>query len=121
MSPTQGPDRLSDNLAGMLAYLTFIPALIFLNLDPYKQSRFVRFHAYQSLVFAGAVYLLKIALGFAAVPLILVNLGFLVLPALELFELLVVGAWVLCAVKAYNRELYRLPVIGDLAAQLAGT
>ena len=36
---------MADNVAGMLAYVTFIPAIIFLVTAPYNQSRFVRFHS----------------------------------------------------------------------------
>lgn len=38
---------LTDNVAGMLAYVTIIPAIIFLIMEPYNRSRFVRFHAFQ--------------------------------------------------------------------------
>src|SRR5690242_16408087 len=40
---------LADNLAGALAYLTFIPAILFLMTAPYNQNRFIRFHSFQSL------------------------------------------------------------------------
>ena len=43
---------LTSNVAGALAYLTIIPAIIFLVADPYKQDRFVRFHAFQCLFLA---------------------------------------------------------------------
>ena len=40
---------LSDNAAGGLAYVTIIPAIIFLAIAPYNRSSFVRFHAWQSI------------------------------------------------------------------------
>ena len=38
---------MADNVAGMLAYITIIPAIIFLVMEPYNKNRFVRFHAWQ--------------------------------------------------------------------------
>src|SRR5579862_7849497 len=52
---------MADNVAGMLAYFTIIPAIIFLVLEPYNKSRFVRFHAWQCLFFAIAWTVLWIA------------------------------------------------------------
>jgi uncharacterized membrane protein len=43
------PTGLSDNSAGALAYVTFIPAIVFLAMPPYNQSPYVRFHAWQSI------------------------------------------------------------------------
>ena len=53
---------LADNVAGMLAYFTIIPAIIFLVLEPYNRSRFVRFHAWQSIIFNVAWWILWIGL-----------------------------------------------------------
>ena len=53
---------LSEPIAGALAYFTFIPAIIFLLLEPYKHNRFVRFHSFQCLLLWGAEILLGIAL-----------------------------------------------------------
>ena len=40
---------LSDNAAGGLAYVTFIPALIFLLVEPFNKNPYVRFHSWQSI------------------------------------------------------------------------
>ena len=42
---------LTDNVAGALAYVTIIPAIVFLVLEPFNRKRFVRFHAFQSIFF----------------------------------------------------------------------
>src|SRR3974390_709324 len=39
-----------ENIAGVLAYATLIPAVIFLFVDPFRRSRFVRFHALQHIL-----------------------------------------------------------------------
>ena len=40
---------LSDNAASGLAYVTFIPAIIFLVVAPYNQNAKIRFHCWQSI------------------------------------------------------------------------
>ena len=40
---------MADNVAGMMAYITIIPAIIFLVTEPYNKNRFVRFHSFQNL------------------------------------------------------------------------
>ncbi len=51
---------LEENVAGMLAYFTIIPAIIFLLIEPYNRNRFVRFHSFQCLFTAGALIVLHI-------------------------------------------------------------
>ncbi len=68
---------LNDNVAGMLAYVTFIPAIIFLVMEPYNRSRFVRFHSLQCIFLFVAVAIVHFALGIvSAVPFMI----FLTLP-----------------------------------------
>jgi uncharacterized membrane protein len=45
------PTGLSINAAAGLAYLTIIPAIVFLIVVPFKSSSSVRFHAWQSIFF----------------------------------------------------------------------
>ena len=55
---------LADNVAGALAYVTIIPAIVFLVLEPFNKKRFVRFHAFQCIFFAIAWIVLWIGLSF---------------------------------------------------------
>jgi uncharacterized membrane protein len=66
IAPSAGAG-LADNVAGMLAYVTFIPAIIFLVTPPYNQSRFVRFHSYQSIFFSVAIFGIQVALSILTV------------------------------------------------------
>ena len=98
---------LEANLAAALSYLVgFVTGAIFLVVE--KENRFVRFHAMQStLLFAGIValdILLQI------VPLLgsLVVL-FLVIPASAVL-------WLVLMFKAYQGEEFKLPIIGQIAA-----
>ena len=40
---------LSDNAAGALAYITVIPSIIFLIVEPYNRNSYVKFHAWQNI------------------------------------------------------------------------
>jgi uncharacterized membrane protein len=108
---------LADNVAGMLAYVTFIPAIIFLVTPPYNQSRFVRFHSYQSIFFSVAVFGIQVALS------ILTVVPFLIFITGPLHLLVALGAlifWIILLLKANQGQMYKLPVIGDLAEKQAG-
>lgn len=111
----------AENVAGALAYLTFIPAIIFLARAPFKSNHFVRFHSAQSLLLWIAGVVIALALKVAGMVLFFVPL------AGPLFVVLiyVVGAlaifmiWVVLVVKALQEETYGLPVLGALAEAYA--
>ena len=50
------------NTAGALAYVTIIPAILFLVMEPYNKDRFIRFHSFQCLFFAGSMFALSIVI-----------------------------------------------------------
>lgn len=88
-------------LAAMLAYsLGWLTGALFLVLE--KNSRFVRFHAWQSVL-----TFLPIFLMFWLLP-----LWFLAWP-------LVVAVWLLLMYKAFQGERFKLPVVGDIADRRA--
>jgi uncharacterized membrane protein len=113
---------LADNMAGALAYL-FIPAIVFLVVEPYNKNRFVRFHSFQDLFFAAATIVLFIALMvISAVLAIIPILGHIV--ALLLWVALDLGifvVWIVLLLKAYQGKTFKLPVIGDMAEKQANT
>jgi uncharacterized membrane protein len=108
--PQAAQSGLSDTAAGALAYITIIPAIIFLLVEPYNKNSFIRFHSWQS-IFLGVV---AFALGFVNVIPILGQIIFLV-GMLALF-----AAWIIALMKALKGERYQLPIIGKYAAQQAG-
>src|SRR6476619_3690983 len=55
---------MTDNVAGMLAYITIIPAIIFLVMEPYNRNKFIRFHAFQCVFLTVAVIATDIVLSF---------------------------------------------------------
>lgn len=107
---------LTDNVAGLLAYITIIPSIIFLVMEPYNRNRFVRFHAFQNIFFFVACIALGVVLSIlGAVP--FVNLLMLFVGPLLGLGLLVV--WVILLLKAYQGQMFKLPIIGDLAEKQA--
>ena len=115
-STTATVGGMTDNVAGMLAYITIIPAIIFLVMEPYNKNRFIRFHSWQCLFFAGVLFVLHVGLSiFAFVP-------FLALITFPLHLLVSLGGfifWIVLLMKANQGQMYKLPVIGDLAEKQA--
>ncbi len=110
---------LAPNVAGLLCYVPCCIGLIFsvVAVVVEKQSRFLRFHAFQSLLFHAAIFAVSIAvqiflailshisgvLGFIASMLwLVVGLAFL---AFDIFLM----------VKAYNGEEFEVPALGPMA------
>jgi len=116
-APVASASGMADNVAGMLAYVTFIPAIIFLVTAPYNQSRFVRFHSYKSIFFCVAVFAVQVALSvLTVVPLLI----FLTAPLHMLVFLGSLILWIVLLLKANQGQMFKLPVIGDLAEKQAG-
>jgi uncharacterized membrane protein len=108
---------LADNVAGMLAYVTIIPAIIFLVMEPYNKNKFVRFHSFQCLFLAVASIAVSIALSIiSVVPVIGWAIGLLIGLVLPLAFLVL---WVLLLIKAYQGQMWKVPFIGDLAEKQA--
>ncbi len=93
---------VQPNMAGAFCYLgLFITGLIFLFME--KENKFVRFHAMQSTIVFGCLFVLSIMLSF---------LGGIV-------TLVMLGLWVFLMYKAYQGEKFKLPVVGDIAEKAA--
>src|SRR5437868_10168659 len=63
---------LNDKLAAMLTYVTFIPAIIFLLIEPFNKNRFIRFHAFQCLFLWATLVVLSVFLRLAFFVLFLI-------------------------------------------------
>lgn len=106
---------LEENIAGMLAYFTIIPAIIFLLIEPYNRNRFVRFHSFQCLFTVGALVVIHIGLSIIGYMLPL-----LVFPIWGLLGLAEFALWILLVIKAYQHVMFKLPIVGDMAEKQAG-
>ena len=95
------------NVAAALSYLVgFVSGLVFLLVE--KDNKFVRFHAMQSTLFFIGIVIIDVVL--QVIPI----LGALVV----IFLLIPLSAvvWLLMMYKAYQGEDYKLPLVGQWAA-----
>jgi uncharacterized membrane protein len=108
---------MQENIAGMLAYFTIIPAILFLLIEPYNRNRFVRFHSFQCLFTAAALIVINVALTILSSILHLIPVIGWFMTALmwPLWGLAQLALWLLLVIKAYQHEMFKLPVIGDMA------
>ncbi len=96
---------LEPNIAGLLCYLGgWITGIVFLVIE--QKNKFVRFHALQSIVTFGVLTVASALLNW--------------MPFVGDFFSAVIGIlafilWILLMVKAYQGELYKVPVAGHVA------
>jgi len=105
---TQGKSTfgLNKNIAAAGTYLLgWITGLIFFLVE--KDDKTIRFHAMQSIVFFGLLTVLSM------VPII----GWALSPFIFLIGLI---GWVFLLVKAYQGEMFKLPLVGDFAEKQVG-
>jgi uncharacterized membrane protein len=115
-SPTEG---LQENVAGLLCYvLGWLTGIIFLLID---KRPFVKFHAAQSIVVFGGLTIIRIGLIFmhgmtgggvigwsfvGMIQMVLWLVGFVL--------------WILLMVKAYQHEMFKVPIAAPIAENIAG-
>lgn len=106
-------EGLAENVAGLLCYvLGWLTGIIFLLID---KRPFVKFHAAQSIVVFGGLTVLRIALAFIGGLSGIVSFGLFGLIGLLMFAL-----WILLMVKAYQHEMFKLPIAAPIAESIAG-
>ena len=115
---------LTPNVAGALAYLVgAITGILFLVIDPFKNDRFVRFHAFQSIFFNLAWIAFWIVWSILGLMLSAVSHGLFFIIQLPINLLISIGGfclWIYLIYTAYQGKTFQLPVIGALAASQAG-
>ncbi len=110
-----------ENIAGALAYITFIPAIIFLLIDPYRRNRFLRFQSLQCLSLWLAMFVIAAVLRLAEPVLLLIpNFGYLLLVLIATVAgLAAFVIWLVLVVKALQGEAFKIPLVGELAERQA--
>jgi uncharacterized membrane protein len=119
---------LDENVAALLSYVvTWLSGLIFFLME--KESRLVRFHAMQAILLGGSAIVIGIVLWVAWVILLIIvtqisdvltmlfNLVFMLVMAAFYIGLLI--AWIMCMIKAYGKQYFKLPVIGNMAEKFS--
>jgi uncharacterized membrane protein len=119
---------LDENIAALLSYVFgWVSGLIFFLIE--KDSRLVRFHAMQSILLNAAALIVGVVLWiawailaiiFSQVSEVLAGLVSFVLGLLILvFYIGLLIAVVFCLIKAYQRQYFKLPVIGNFAEKFS--
>jgi uncharacterized membrane protein len=113
-NPTEG---LAENVAGLLCYAVgFVTGIVFFLID---KRPFVKFHAAQSIVVFGGLFVIQIGLSFMA-ALIHGLIGFGLAGLLEsVVGLVAFILWIMLMFKAYQHETFRVPIAADIADGLA--
>ena len=119
-SAVSTPVRRKDNLLAALAYITCIPAIFFVLVEPFKRNRFVRFHSLQSIFLAVATILIAVVMRilysiFVLIPVVGFLLAWLASAVLLLGWAIL---WLVLVVKALQGETFKLPWIGNLAEKV---
>lgn len=118
---------LDENIAALLAYVFgWVSGLVFYLIE--KDSKLVRFHAMQSILFCVVVAVLGIALWIVSFLFLLVTtmlpdvmgtlFGFLATLIWLVFSIAFLIGWILCVVRAYQGQFFKLPVIGNMAEKI---
>ena len=129
--PVQTPKSstgLDENIAALLSYVFgWVSGLIFFLIE--KDSRLVRFHAMQSILLQVVFVVLAIVIWVIVFILVLIAsqvsglIGTLVsIVATLVWIVLILGivvAWIMCLIKAYQSQYFKLPVIGNFAEKFS--
>jgi uncharacterized membrane protein len=96
---------MQANVEALLSYLLgVITGIIFYLIE--KENKFVRFHAMQSIITFGSLFVLQIILIF--IPFI----GWILQPLVGLVSVIL---WVLLMIKAFQGQNFKVPIAGDMA------
>ena len=126
--PGKSSTGLDENVAALLSYVFgWVSGLIFFLIE--KDSRLVRFHAMQSILLNALIAV--IGVGLWVVVLILALIAGMLADALGTiigllgtllylaFILGILVAWVLCLIRAYQGQFFKLPIIGNFAEKFS--
>lgn len=125
---TKSSTGLDENIAALLSYIFgWVSGLVFFLIE--KDSRLVRFHAMQSILLNAAAIILGFVLWFVWVfGVILFSsisdtlgslIGLLLGLLLFVFWIGLLIAVVLCLIKAYQKQYFKLPIIGNFAEKFS--
>ena len=96
---------LKENIAGALCYLFgWVTGVIFYIIEP--KSKFVRFHAVQSIAMSVVLMVIYFVLMFIPV------IGWIISAILGVVTFIL---WLLLMFRAYKGDMFKLPVVGNFA------
>jgi uncharacterized membrane protein len=98
---------MDENVAALLSYVFgLVTGILFLVIE--KESKFVRFHAFQSILISAVLIILNLILGF--IPII----GWLISLILTPVAFII---WLILLYQAFQGKWFKLPIIGDFAEE----
>lgn len=125
---TKSSTGLDENIAALLSYVFgWVSGLIFFLIE--KDSRLVRFHAMQSILFNVLVGILAFVIWIITFVFVIVGaaagdalgslIGLLATLVWLVFSVGLLIGWILCLVKAFQSQYFKLPVIGNFAEKFS--
>jgi uncharacterized membrane protein len=125
---TKSSTGLDENIAALLSYVFgWVSGLIFFLIE--KDSRLVRFHAMQSILLNVCIAILGIVIWIITFILIIIGAAvgdvvgmiFSLLATLiwVVFSIALLIAWIMCLIKAFQSQYFKLPVIGNFAEKFS--
>jgi uncharacterized membrane protein len=116
---------LDANVASLLGYVLdpiccvgFVLSIVLFLTE--KENRFVRFHAMQNLLLLVILIVISVVFAILGIVFGMLHLGLLITGLRFIVGLVFLAALVLSGIKAFQGEMFKLPVIGDLAENIAG-
>ena len=128
---TKSSTGLDENVAALLSYVFgWLSGLIFFLIE--KDSRLVRFHAMQSILFnvlfgilAFVVWIITFVFVFMGAAMgdsagaLFGHFSLLATLFWVVFVVAILIGWILCLVKAFQGQYFKLPVIGNFAEKFS--
>ena len=115
-----GGSGLAPNVASLLCYVcTIVTGIIFLLIE--KDNRDVRFHAWQAILLGAGAFVLQIGVTILTAILGAIS-GVLATIMWMLGMVVYLGifvVWIMCMIKAYQGQRWKVPFIGDIAEKQA--
>ncbi len=106
---------LDENITALIGYIVGIVALVLIFIE--KDNKFIRFHAFQAVIFWIAVVVIYFVLIFMMAFLAFFSSGLATVLSILifLFGLASAGCVIFLAVKSFQGQMIKLPVIGEMA------
>ena len=117
-----GTEGMEENVAGLLCYLVgWVTGLIFLLID---KRHFVKFHGAQSIALSISFFVVWVAFWIVTMILGMITamlhfpIGFLMAFLFPVVILAFFVMFIFCMYKAYNHEMFKLPIIGNMVEKM---
>jgi uncharacterized membrane protein len=125
---TKSSTGLDENVAALLSYVFgWVSGLIFFLIE--KDSRLVRFHAMQSILLNAFILVAGIVIWIIVFVLFLIStqlpsiigslMGLIITLIWVVFSVGLLIAWIMCLIKAFQGQYFKLPVIGAFAEKFS--